>query len=182
VEWIARSEPFPHGVAASIFADGTEQHVLEILESVPWEDRRSEFYRFKVPSDDLFNREHLDCLIKDAVPLEQMLEFFERTFECRLLSNVRLEIHRYDHGAGIGPHTDFGSNEVRCVISVNSGWRMENGGVWILAGDSTLRSRPSYLPSLNNTAFAFSVRKDSYHALSTCFDTTYGLTFRFARA
>ena len=180
---IVRSIPFPHIVTASVFSDRVAQRILEKLESAHWESRSSDFYRFEVPDDSRFDRESLLRLVKDAIPFCETLRKFERTFACRLHHDVRLEIHRYCRGSGIGPHTDFGSREVRWVMSINREWSEESGSVWILAADSALQNKACYLPAINNTGFVFSSRDDSYHALSTCSGSvTYGLTFRLSRS
>jgi hypothetical protein len=179
---VVRSIPFPHIVIASVFSDEMIRRILETLESAHWESRSSDFYRFEVPDDSRLDRENLLRSVMGAIPFHETLGEFERAFTCRLHDDVRLEIHRYGEGSGIGPHTDFGSREVRWVMNINREWNIESGRVWILSADSTLRNRVSYLPAISNTGFVFPSRDDSYHALSTCLGSvTYGLTFRLSR-
>jgi hypothetical protein len=177
----ARSSPFRHIIFASLLSEQTADRLLSTLEKISWERKTSSFYRFSVPTRQAVRTELLAYISADTRLIEHRSQF-EELFACRLGSNLSIEIHKYCDGDGIGAHTDFGTPEVRFVLNLNRGWKVEDGRVWIIAADSTLRNHPVYLPSLNNTGFAFSSGVDSYHALSRSNGgVTFGVTLRIPR-
>jgi hypothetical protein len=99
----------------------------------------------------------------------------------KLLSPLpEIEIHRYCAASGIGSHTDADAREIRFVTSLTNAWHADEGGVWIVAGDPSLRRGRRLIPPVHNTGFAFSTSPHSFHALSirsrSC---AYALTLRF---
>ncbi|MDB5609177.1 MAG: hypothetical protein JWP25_6077 [Bradyrhizobium sp.] len=99
----------------------------------------------------------------DNVSLQKELEC---SFGCSLSPASHFEIHRYVAGDGIGPHTDAGALEVRCILNLSSNWCSHQGNVWIFASDSALVENRLLLPSISNSAYAFPTAPTSYHALS----------------
>jgi hypothetical protein len=176
-----RELPFPHLVFASFLSKDVENHLLDVLESASWERRSASFYRFDVPGN-AGVRKDLLRVIEDDVQLYEKRSLFEESFNCRLATESLLEVHRYNNGDGIGAHTDFRTPELRCILSLNRGWRMEDGGIWVIAADSSLRDNKTYLPSISNTGFAFCTGPTSYHALSRHSTASmFGVTIRIPR-
>lgn len=177
---LVRENPYKHGVLVSFFPERIEGNLLDLFESISWERRQSDFYRFDVPSTE-DAREQVLRMISQGAELLVKRSVFEQMFGCYLGSTIRLEIHRYTQGCGIGPHTDAGSPEVRCVVNLNRDWNRGDGGIWILSTDSALR-HPVYLPSMSNTGFVFATSVRTYHALSaSAGGIAYGLTIRLPR-
>jgi len=130
-----------------------------------------------VPARDCVN-ERIFCLIEP----QRFQTLLEKSLRCELEVPQCIEIHRYESRCGIGPHTDALCQEVRLVMSLNTHWNPDQGGIWILACDSDLKTRRILLPSMNNTAFAFSTGATSFHALSTCREgIIYSIITRFLR-
>jgi len=174
-----RSRPFEHLLIAPVLNAPLEAGLISELQDAEWESRGDTFYRFDVPRLDLTKariRAMLDTVCSDIKPT------LEIALTSRLAPAAHLEIHRYRTGDGIGPHTDAATAEVRCVININTGWSLADGGVWTLAADSALKVGTSQLPSTSNSAFAFSTGSTSFHALSLRYaGIGYGLTIRFPR-
>lgn len=181
MELLVREKPFKHAVVASVLPADVATRLVDLFETFEWERRTDVFYRFDVPSNAGARELVLELLprhlrVWDAVPALQ------EALRCSVDPAARLEIHRYTAGCGIGPHTDGGLPEMRCVLNLNRGWQMQEGGVWILSAESSLKD-PVYLPSINNTGFAFETGARSYHALSALNDgVAYGLTIRLSKA
>lgn len=176
-----RHAPFLHAIFANALRLAAADEFLKLLEQSNWEERTGPFYKFAVPTDEAL-RVDVERRIKCELPFDRLRARFEQIFDCRLREGFRVELHRYGEGDGIGPHTDFGTPEIRMVLHVNRNWCKENGGVWVLAGDSALQDLPSYLPSLSNTGFAFSTGMCSFHALSRCSSCVlYGIVVRMPR-
>jgi hypothetical protein len=174
-----RQFPFPHLLIAPVLPDEIEDKCISMLESLEWERRSSEFYRFSVPRD-RSEYDRLLQLLSGSGFLAEARITFERGFGSNLDDRIYLEVHRYEQGCGIGPHTDALTLEIRCIVNLNRSWRVESGGIWIIAADSALQLQRSYLPSTSNTGFAFPTSSTSYHALTTCrAGLSYGLTVRF---
>lgn len=166
--WAVRDDPFRHRVVSSVLDESLESSLLTTLETIEWETRFTDFYRFSIPRDDGVRHTVLAQILED-LQLEQDLDALEELFGCRLTLDAQLEIQRYEPGSGIGAHTDLGTPEVRYVINLNRSWKKEDGGIWILAQDSTLERQAKYLPSFSNTGFFFCTGKASFHAISQYF-------------
>jgi hypothetical protein len=160
-----------------VFSAAVAGKCLSLLADVLWEYREGSFYRYMVPARNCVN-EHIFSLIEP----QRFQDLLEETFRCKLETLRRIGIHRYEPTCGIGPHTDELCRELRLVISLNAHWTSDQGGVWILARDSDLKTCRTLLPSMNNTAFAFATGATSFHALSTCGkDAIYSIIGRFSR-
>jgi hypothetical protein len=176
-KYVVRSDPFPHVLIAPVFKTAVAGEFLSLLEDVLWEYREESFYRFMVPARNCINE-----LILHEIKPQRFQCLLEKALHCKLETLGRIGIHRYGPSCGIGPHTDAPCREVRLVISLNTRWNPDQGGVWILARDSNLNTCRTLLPSMNNTAFAFATGATSFHALSTCEEGTfYNIVVRFAR-
>lgn len=173
---VVRSDPFLHVLIAPVFKTAVASELLSLLEDVVWKYREESFYRVMVPTH---------CINKRILRMIESQRFqclLEKVLHCKLETSARIEIHRYGPGCGIGPHTDAQCREVRLVISLNTRWNPDRGGVWILARDSNLKTCRRLLPSINNTAFAFETGETSFHALSTYKDgAIYSIIVRFLR-
>jgi hypothetical protein len=177
VEHSIRSDPFPHVLMTSVLKTAVAQNCLSLLANVLWDNREGSFYRFMVPARDCVN-EHIFRLIEP----HRFQTLLEKSLRCELEVPQRIEIHRYELSCGIGPHTDALCQEVRLVMSLNAHWNPDQGGIWILACESDLKTPRIFLPPMNNTAFAFSTGTTSFHALSTCGEgMIYSIIARFPR-
>lgn len=176
-----KSSPFLHQLVAPTFETATEAALLDLLDSLEWKRCESDFYRFDIPVR-VEDRRRMHDLLCNSRLLGESCTVFERVFHSVLAPMFRLEVHRYGTGCGIGPHTDAAMPEVRYVVNLNRGWKFEDGAVWILASNSALQNKSSYLPSLSNTGFAFSTNLNTFHALTTYSGKPiYSLTLCFAR-
>jgi hypothetical protein len=180
-DFAPRISPYRHAILAPAFRDGADHRILRELERKNWKATVGPFYRFKVPAEP----DEVVSLVEDIqseLGVREWRESLEAAFGCALGARIRIDLHKYGSGDGIGPHTDASVPEVRCVLQVNRGWNARDGGVWILARDSALRESPLFLPSLNNTAFVFSTGRESFHALSTYRgEALYSIVVRISR-
>jgi hypothetical protein len=176
-----RESPYRHTVFAEAFAPTLANELISWLDGLAWTPRSGGFFRFDAPREESWRASLLD-VVRGAVLTGGRLAELEEVFQCRLRKAPILELQRYTRGAGIGVHTDFGVEEVRCVVNLNRGWHLREGGVWVLACDSALSRDVEYLPSLSNTGFAFSTGRQSFHAFSRyAGSTAYGVVVRLPR-
>jgi hypothetical protein len=177
-----RTIPFRHAIIAPVLTSAYELALLDEMGRIPWDARSASFYRFQSPIEGRNGCGKIIPLFRDGLRIDEWLPWLEEAFGCRLGANVLYEVQKYNVGDGIGSHTDFRAAEVRCVLNLNSGWSSEDGGVWILAGESSLQKDPTYLPPLSNTAYVFSTSEKSFHALSRRKRSVgYGLVIRIPR-
>lgn len=174
-----RTRPFNHLVIAPFLSDAKEMAVISELQKTEWQPRASTFYRFSVPRADSLDTRLREMLRPICTDIRLLLE---DSFGCNLAMPTHSEIHRYGTGDGIGPHTDAKIPEVRCILNLNAGWSVSDGGIWIFATNSALAGDRSQLPSINNSAFAFSTGPTTFHALSIRRASVgYAVTIRFPR-
>jgi Rps23 Pro-64 3,4-dihydroxylase Tpa1-like proline 4-hydroxylase len=170
--------PFPHCVVAPAFTPETADALLEILDAADWQRTTRSFYRLDVPSKKK-DRHLVSDALRETIESSRQIQLLEDVIQRRLSLTFRTEIHRYSAGCGIGPHTDRDPCELRYVLSLNREWSPDDGGVWILSSDSSLREGRVLLPSLNNTGFMFQTAQNSFHALSNFHgNRIYALTLR----
>jgi hypothetical protein len=181
LQYALRETPYSHFLFSSILSNRVEKRILDALESVKWETQSSSFFRFSIPRDRCVKKEISGLVLRDR-SFKDGLREFEKKLNFELRSFCSMELHRYAVGDGIGPHTDCAVREVRCIINLNRCWKTSNGGVWLIASDSSLKENTVYIPAVSNTGFIFSTSRNSYHALAIVTGSeTYGLTFRFSR-
>jgi len=179
VDTYFRHRPFGHLLIAPVLNAPLEGALLSEFERFGWERRADTFYRFDVPRDGASKARILAMMHAPCLEIKSVLEPF---LGCNLNGATQLEIHRYGKGDGIGPHTDAATPEVRCVININSGWSIADGAIWALAADSALNAERTQLPSISNSAFAFSTGSTTFHALSIRYaGIGYAVTIRFPR-
>lgn len=162
---MTRDLPFKHVIFASLLSDRRERSTIRLLEETAWQEHSGSFFRFRIPIERDTRSQFIEHL-RDVFLSASMISVIEELFECRLGKEVQLEVHKYLAGDGIGPHTDSSRPEIRCVLNLNRSWRKEDGGIWILASDASLRTSAAFLPALSNTGFIFSTCDRSFHALS----------------
>lgn len=161
-----RHQPFQHAIFVSFLSADFHDHLIDVLDGANWEARHHKLYRFDVPACRDLNGILLDRVL-DNIQFESERLKFGKLLGCRLRGRARLDVHRYNLGDGIRPHTDLGTNEVRFVLSINRNWAMEDGGIWVLAADETLSQSTTFVPSISNTGFAFAAGRTTFHALSS---------------
>lgn len=178
MKYLFSGHPFGHVLLAPVLREHAIDRLLGELEGAEWQRRADTFYRFDVPSSPAPMQVE-GFLEQSSSDLKLLLE---ASLGCALAAEPQFEIHRYRKNDGIGPHTDARCPEVRVVININSGWSSSQGGVWVLATESTMTSGRHLLPAICNTAFAFATSSRTFHALSVRRSgVSYGITIRFAR-
>lgn len=157
------------------------KELVGVLERAEWKLESSSFHSFQTPADESLRGQLLTRFFQNLL-MEGWYRGVEREFSCELERQVFLEVHRYVYGSTIGPHTDCLEPGVRCVLALNEGWDVRQGGVWVLATDSTMREQVTFLPSLDNSGFMFVTSPSSFHALSQYTGPAmYALTLRMPR-
>lgn len=139
--------------------------LLARLETVEWHEARREFYR---------QRE------ENLTSHPAFADVFDLAARCRIAADVGsffdaeidpqfdVAAHKMIRGDYIAPHTDEndGGECYRLTVTLNEGWRADEGGILLVLRDSDVRSvRDAWLPTQNN-GLLFRIGPDSYHAVT----------------
>lgn len=179
VEVAAQDLPFPHILIASALTRHGERACLDAVESMQWDSRTGEFYRYQVPLPGAALADFRTVLAEERC-WDSIRRACEVQFQCELLPAPDFDLQRYTANCGIGPHTDAPASEVRCVISLNESWSTESGGIWLLGSDSAFRNGRSFVAPVSNCGFAFATGQRSYHGLSVVHSgISYAIVARF---
>jgi hypothetical protein len=179
VECFLRDSPFPHLLLAGVLESDLESKCIDTLDAASWSTNSGGFFRFDSPSTIDPTSEVNELIGEDFWNTLRLT--YENLFGCSLSMPV-LDLHRYVKDCALGPHTDAVCREIRMVLNLNDYWEEANGGVWVLASDSALRSNRVFLPPFSNSGFAFPTGTNSFHALSTFRSgSNYCLVARFSK-
>jgi len=107
--------------------------------------------------------------LRNPVFISKLAGTFEKFFGARNLELVGITAHRLEDGYKMGVHNDFiGEEEThRLVIQLNKGWDENNGGYLMLFSSKNPDDISSLIMPIHNTAVAFEISRNSYHAVST---------------
>jgi len=156
--------PFEFLLLAPVLQADFAAGLIDRLDNLSWQRTMGSFFCFDSPrmsSDYLNFHQALVSAQEIGLVLRAVSEMSDSPLE---LSTV--DLHRYDHGNGIGAHTDSGAKELRFVLNLNRGWDLSYGGVLIFSGASDLSRQTRYIAPIHNTGFGFRPAIRTYHALS----------------
>lgn len=164
------SKPFPHAVSRESFGLAINQRILGWLESeAPWCLVETDFYEqyefslldIQLPPDLAF--------LRSPLFLESTRTTMADLFGATLDERIDATAHRLVSGQTIRLHNDYiaGAETHRLLIQLNRGWNEESGGFLLLFESADASDVSKVLRPLNNSALAFAISPDSYHAVST---------------
>jgi hypothetical protein len=177
IRW--RSLPFPHILAASVFSEADHLGLIARLDACRWHPETGDFFTFDTLENYVEEVSLLSFLLGKSEE-HNLLAVLQDVFNIPLFSPREVEFHRYRAKSGIGAHADTPARQVRFVINLNRHWHVTDGGIWIVASDSQLKSGRQFIPPISNTGFAFPTSTSSYHAMSVRnSETSYGVTIKY---
>jgi hypothetical protein len=164
-----RTTPYDHSLLDDVLpcADA----LLEWLEQTSrWHEHRQGFYNADVISLDAIEPPHIcNALLNHdgRIQLESAAsEMFGRT----LRLHGPICAHRLTAGQGIGIHTDTplpGEETHRIVLLLARDRAFQDGGHFVMLSDRVPHSARLIVPLQHNTAIAFRLTSNSYHAVTT---------------
>lgn len=178
-------KPFPHFYSPKILKNGLESQLYEWFENTDlWHFTQTDFYeQFEF---DFFNAE-LPLELRSLVE-EDTLKIFKNKIQNELkvssLELVGVAAHKLVDTHRIGIHNDFIDNEEthRLVIIINPNWEEKKGGVLMLFNSADVSDLNKLVNPIDNSAFAFEISPNSYHAVSRIYDSTrYSIIYTFRR-
>lgn len=181
-----RLQPFSHAIQESALSESDSLAILEWFEtSAPWKLKIAEFYQqYEFSFHDLQLPEQI-AKIFSASAVSELRKNVERTFMANLSSKVDITAHKLIGSQVIKIHNDFipGYETHRVLIQLNRGWVEDNGGILMIFSGNTPESLHSAFLPLHNTAFAFEISPNSFHAVSTINSgERFTVVFSFYRA
>lgn len=183
--------PFRHVAAADFLDHALAEQLLDWFEDEQiWSPHNADgFYETydldlrgsKLPSS-------LQCLLSSPL-IDLLTDRIGEAFGVPLRDWVDVTAHKLITGQKIGIHTDYGETAQthRLLVQINTGWRMEFGGLLLLLSSRTPEKFASedraYVPH-HRSAVGFEISPRSYHAVTpvTTSASRYTLCFSFYRA
>lgn len=181
----AEYKPFPHFHCLSILQNGLESIVFNWFENtLLWQLTKTDFYEqyeFDFLNADLPT--NLKCLIEDDC-LSTIKSNIQNNLHVQAVELVGIAAHKLIDGHRIGIHNDFINDEEthRLVIHINPYWEEKNGGVLMLFNSYEANDLIKLVNPIHNSAFAFEISPNSYHAVSKIYDSSrYTIIYTFKR-
>jgi Rps23 Pro-64 3,4-dihydroxylase Tpa1-like proline 4-hydroxylase len=175
--------PFPHFWSAEVLNDGIEASVFDWLEGTDaWGLTEADFYtQYEFSLLDVILPEDLQCLITEG-SISVIRDHFRTAFQLSSLELVGVTAHKLVTGHRIGIHNDYiGKAEThRLIIQINPHWDDSKGGYLLLFGSSDATHLSKLVKPANNSAFGFAISDQSYHAVSTVYNSSrYSIVYTF---
>ncbi|MGN6818237.1 MAG: cyclophane-containing peptide 2OG-Fe(II) oxygenase YhhC, partial [Sphingomonas sp.] len=153
-----------------LLSEETAGALLDWLDTdAPWRLRIADFYEQHEFS-------MLECALPPSVAhivSDDFVAEIGRQLSARLdappLALVDVAVHRLVKGQKIRIHNDhIGDAEThRLVVQLNRGWRMEQGGLFMIFADDDPESVADVMLPVHRSAFGFEISRRSHHAVST---------------
>ncbi|MES2381257.1 MAG: cyclophane-containing peptide 2OG-Fe(II) oxygenase YhhC [Bacteroidota bacterium] len=181
----AEYTPFPHFHCSSILQNGLETTLYNWFENTAqWHLTKTDFY--EQYEFDFLNAElpaDIKCLV-DENCLATIKENIQHKLNVSAIELVGIAAHKLVDGHRIGIHNDFINDEEshRLVIHINPHWQEQNGGVLMLFNSYEASDLNKLVNPIHNSAFAFEISPNSYHAVSKIYDSSrYTIIYTFRK-
>src|SRR5258708_9433291 len=165
--------PFPHFSASSVLTDSLETRLYTWLQQYDqWSLTEMDFYtQFEFSLFNVTLPAELAPLLSEGT-IRAISTFFQNNFDVGPVDLVGATVHKLTDGQRIGIHNDYiGPEEThRLIIQLNPYWEDSKGGFLLLFGSDDSLDVSKIVRPINNTAFAFAISPQSYHAVSTVRD------------
>lgn len=161
--------PFQFILFSDVLSENEFIAINTRLDKMSWEVVDKEFYCFNtLKKNEEFYK--LTNLLSSSYSITNLIYEAKKELGIPNSTFLGFDIHKYEKDSSIGAHTDDSIGEARVVLNINKGWIEEDGGVWVLSNDSTMRVETQYLSPINNTAYGFVASNETFHALSRRYD------------
>ncbi len=165
-----RKWPFHYALFETVFPDHVHASILRWLEATQfWKVARTDFYeQFEFCLDHVVVPQRVRFLVESSFKSELRV-MMETILETKLSPRIRVLAHMLVPGQHIAIHNDmnaFGESH-RLTVQINSGLKESDGGYFLLFGSADVSDVHRILKPISNSAIAFAISPDSYHAVTS---------------
>lgn len=169
-EQFGKARPYRHIFISEVFDEAFAKAVRREIEGLEWSLSTTEFYeQYEVSLVDTrqpFENTALDSLREVALS-SAFADLISTITNQGPLHVVDVACHRCTTGQQIGIHNDFepGGEVCRFTIHLNSGWTLNDGGLFVTFAEDCVGMTASYIPAMNS-ALLFEISPTSFHAVT----------------